>query len=272
MRGGYRYFDILPSSNSTTTLGSMSMRYHGRMDLPFRRLLVNPHQLPAGSCSSSRCGCMLPVCSSKQVPAIEHHHLWNHPEEGVSSGCQYLCIQYMRYACLRCPPSHVKSPCESQSRRYGSRAFGPRMGYCWLLMAIAAGIVRHKERAREAAGWLRLGCRNAFGSEVLDDLEPVNQLSYMYPRIGRWHLHVSETHLCCYVDHHLVYYIPLGILHRQAACWLTSSMNGRASSYLYKHLQQVNVMHHKRPCGQPCDPKPVALAMLCYAMQPRLAS
>lgn len=74
--------------------------------------------------------------------------------------------------------------------------------------------------------------------------------------------------ICCNVDRHVSpcidVYVPLGILHGETAWWLTSSMNGRASSYLYKHLQHTNMMHHKRPCGQPCVPKPVALAMPCY--------
>lgn len=94
-------------------------------------------------------------------------------------------------------------------------------------------------------------------------------LAYMYPRIGRWHLLLLLRRPPCTYVH---VYIPLGILHtpysRETAWWLTSSsMNGRASSYLYKHLQQTNVMHHKRPCGQPCVPKPRCArhAMLCHA-------
>lgn len=74
---------------------------------------------------------------------------------------------------------------------------------------------------------------------------------------------------CCNVDRHvlitLMYTSRLGyLLHGETAWWLTSSMNGRPSSYRYKHLQQTNMMHHKRPCGQPCVPKLVALAMPCY--------
>lgn len=91
---------------------------------------------------------------------------------------------------------------------------------------------------------------------VLGNLDPVYQL---YPRIGRRHL-PQRGPPCIDVP----VYIPLGILHGETAWWLTSSMNGRASSYLYKHLQQTNMMHHKRPCGQQCVPKPVALAMPCY--------
>lgn len=101
---------------------------------------------------------------------------------------------------------------------------------------------------------------------VLGNLDPVYRLC---PRIGRRHL--LQRGLPC-ID--VLGYIPLGILHGETAWWLTSSMNGRASSYLYKHLQQTNMMHHKRPCGQPCVPRPVAFSP-CHAtdaMQPRLAS
>lgn len=42
---------------------------------------------------------LLPVRSSKQVPAVEHRRLWHHPEEGISSGCPYLSLSLSPYMC-----------------------------------------------------------------------------------------------------------------------------------------------------------------------------
>lgn len=207
-----------------------------------------------------------------------------------SSGCQCLCRYihsihrihsiHSRYtvcgmhACDT-PLPHVKWPCESHSRRHGSRAFDPRMGCCWLLLAIAAGIVRQKERAREAAGSVWASSR-----EVLGNVEAGSGLSAGVRVCLHWPvasarlrdapvlLRGPPCNTSCIIPPVQQVYIPLLIrlisIQRETSSMVADIQHERVSILVpVQAFSRINVMHHKRPCGQTCVPKPVALAMPC---------
>lgn len=99
---------------------------------------------------------------------------------------------------------------ESHNRRHGSRAFDPRMGHLGPSLAIAAGIVRQIEPAREAVGSVRAAVMHPTERCVLGNLDPVYQPAYIHSCI----LALAGGIYCCNVDRHvdnIDVYIPLGI-------------------------------------------------------------
>lgn len=193
----------------------------GRCICLFVVCLSKPRQLPEGSCSSSHwwlyaaASSLLQTSPGRQAstPLASHH-----PEEGTSSGCPYLAVHvyHIIHVCtvhmLVTPLFTHKNGRESHNRRHGSRAFDPRMGHLGPSLAIAAGIVRQIEPAREAVGSARAAVMHSAERCVLGNLDPVYQPAYIHtfmcPRIGRRHLLLQRGPPC--IDN-IDVYIPLGI-------------------------------------------------------------